>query len=249
MPGEPSSAEAAAAVTQGSVSGQALTGRQGTSLDGSGLLPRRQGATLRKAVITQQAIARSCLSKHKSRHPPPVGLLNSAKQHTDHKCKHSECFQERSPLLQQDVHQVRLSWPSPAGLKCLLSTPAPHPAVQEDVNSAGGGERQAGVCSQSWEMPLCSPFTPVLPRGPVGTAHHPGPTPSSRPLCFTWAALRGSSRATCRGEATAGPLAPGWWGRDEPESHLRSRQHVSPHKGRCAPRYNFPFSSHWWRCL
>ena len=176
MPGEPSSAEAAAAVTQGSVSGQALTGRQGTSLDGSGLLPRGQGATLRKAVITQQAIARSCLSKHKSRHPPPVGLLNSAKQHTDHKRKHSECFQERSPLLQQDVHQVRLSWPSPAGLKCLLSTPAPHPAVQG--RSLGRcelcwGRGEAGRCLQS-ELGDASLLT-LHPSAPPGSRGHRTP--------------------------------------------------------------------------
>ena len=166
-------------------------------------------------MIMQQAIARSGLSKHKSRHPPPVGLLNSAKQHTDHKRKHSECFQERSPLLQQSEMVVATS----SWTKMFAVHPPPAPfrvGAWQDVNSAGGGERQAGVRSQSWEMPLCSPFTPVLPRGPVGTAHHPGPAPSSRPLCFTWAALRGSSRATCGGEATAGPPAPGWWGRDEP---------------------------------
>lgn len=40
-----------------------------------------QGAVLRKAVITWRGVTRSALPKHKSRHPSPVGLLNSARQH------------------------------------------------------------------------------------------------------------------------------------------------------------------------
>ena len=40
-----------------------------------------QGAVLRKAVITQRGVTHSALPKHKSRHPSPVELLNSARQH------------------------------------------------------------------------------------------------------------------------------------------------------------------------
>lgn len=40
-----------------------------------------QGAALRKAVIAQQEVTRSALPRHKSRHPSPAGLLNSARQH------------------------------------------------------------------------------------------------------------------------------------------------------------------------
>ena len=195
LSGEPSSAEAGAAVTPGvsvRTGSDQQTGR--TSLHGSGSLHRGLGATLSKAVITQWAITSSGLPKHKSRHPPPVGLLNSAKQHTNHEHKHSECFQEQSPLLQQDLHWAGWPRPPPAGLERL---PPFRVGAWEDVNSAGGGERQAGVCSQSWEMPLCSPFTPMLPRGPAGIVRHPGPTPSSRPCCFMWVAPRGSARTTC----------------------------------------------------
>ena len=133
-------------------------------------------------MIMQQAIARSGLSKHKSRHPPPVGLLNSAKQHTDHKRKHSECFQERSPLLQQSEMVVATS----SWTKMFAVHPPPAPfrvGAWQDVNSAGAGRgRQvsavrAGRCLSAHPSPQCSPGVPWAPHTTL--APLPAPVPSA----------------------------------------------------------------------
>ena len=120
----------------------------------------------------QQAIARSGLSKHKSRHPPPVGLLNSAKQHTDHKRKHSECFQERSPLLQQSEMVVATSsWTK----MFAVHPPPPRPIQGRSLARCElrWGRGEAGRCPQS-ELGDASLLT-LHPSAPPGSRGHRTP--------------------------------------------------------------------------
>ena len=172
--------------------------------------------------------------------------MNSAKQHTNHKRTHLECFQERSPLFQQDLHWAGWPWPPPARLERL-------PPVQG--GSLGRcelcwGRGEAGRHPQS-ELGDASLLT-LHPDAPPGSrGHRASPWTHSRlpsPLLHV-----GGSEGLYQGHLRVRPLwglqLPAGGGVTSPESHLRSRQRVSWHKGRRAPRYNFPFSSRWWRCL
>lgn len=112
------------------------------------------------------------------------------------------------------------------------------------------GRGEAGRHPQS-ELGDASLLT-LHPDAPPGSRRHrASPWPHSRlpsPLLHV-----GGSKGLCQDHLRVRPLwglqLPAGGGVTSPESHLRSRQRVSWHKGRRAPRYNFPFSSRWWRCL
>lgn len=168
-----------------------MTGRQAAPASTSPA-HSTEGTAVRKAVIMQWAVTCSALPKHKSRHPPPVGLLSSAKQHTNH---------EQALRVLPGAVASAPARPSPGGMAAATSSwtrasAVPHPGQGPGKTRTLPGEGEAGRRLQL-ELGDASLLT-LHPNAALGSrGHRASPWPHSQlpsPLLHV-----GGSEGLCQG--------------------------------------------------